>query len=516
MDATAQLALMVKAKRVFESSGTFLSFPLAPMAYPPAVLDFSKALADPKTGAALLEFSRAVNQCPSGPIYLGDSDQYLWEQYDHWLNAMDLAVGDLSPDQKAAYTQARALLTVTDANGLASDSAALSTYKHCRDQYFDALQAYKSAQVTAASAASSATQTQWQTVDEPRMRQAVDQAMSLWQTDGNKDAIEAAQSTVATSEARMPRKVWEGWRNAYNPDLDVYNDAASNSTCAPSGFAPANMGAQPWTTFYLTGPEIQVLKAAASSELQGIFGETGVSTIQSLSFEFRSAAVVRPWFNTALFDARFWKFGDGSPDLSDGGKPPQGAWPAYVSAVVFARNIRVTTTAAALPQALKALPALALPPQTIQMLQTQRLAMIATPAAFKTAAPAAAIAQPALAVVGAAAMRPAGFAPVAAAPIRPMVAPAANPVLRLNTAMTYRGPLPMRPPGPTPVVIGFPPRPPVSPPAPPVIHPLPPAPPPPPASPPALPDDTISILAFICRPLGKAPNPDPALDWSNP
>lgn len=504
MDATAQLALMVKAKRVFESPGTFLSFPLAPMAYPPAVLDFSKALADPKTGAALLEFSRAVNQCPSGPIFLGDSDQYLWEQYDHWLNAMDLAAGDLSPDQKAAYTQARTLLTATDANGLTTDSPTLSTYKHCRDQYFDALQAYKSAQSTAASAASGPAQAQWQNIDEPRLRQAVDQAMSLWQTDGNKDAIEAAQSTVATFEARMPRKVWEGWRKAYNPDLDVFSDAASNSTCAPSGFAPADMGAQPWTTFYLTGPEIQVLKAAASSDLQGIFGETGASTIQSLSFEFRSAAVVRPWFNTAMFDARFWKFADGNPDLSDGGTPSKGAWPAYVSAVVFARNIRLTTTAAA-PQPLKTLPALALQPQTIQMLQTQRLATITTPVAAKAAAPAF-VARPAFAV-GAASMGPVAIAPVAAAPIRPMVAPAANSVLRLNTAMTYRAPLPMR----TPVVVGFPPRPPA--PAP-IVHPSPP--PPPPASSTPLPDDTISILAFICRPLGKAPNPDPALDWSDP
>src|SRR5579859_4003322 len=217
MDATAQLALMVKAKRVFESPGTFLSFPLAPMGYPPAVLDFSKAYADPKTGGALLEFSRAVNQCPTGAIFLGDSDQYLWEHYDRWLNAMALAVGDLSPDQQSAYAQARSLLTVTDANGLTADSPALATYKRHRDQYMDAVQAYKSAQMTAASAPAGTAQAQWHDADEPRLRQAVEQAMSLWQTEGGKAAIEAAQGTVAACEARMPRKAWEAWRNAYNP-----------------------------------------------------------------------------------------------------------------------------------------------------------------------------------------------------------------------------------------------------------------------------------------------------------
>ncbi len=505
MDATAQLALMVKAKGVFESPGKFLSFPLTPMGYPPAVLDFSKAYADPKAGAALLEFSRAVNQCPSGAIFLGDSDQYLWEHYDHWLNAMALAAGDLSTDQQSAYAQARALLTVTDANGLTTDSPALAGYKRCRDRYMDAVQAYKSAQMTAASAPSDAAQAQWHDVDEPRLRQAVEQAMSAWQSEGGKAAIEAAQSTVASCEAQRPRKAWEAWRNAYNPDLDVYNDATSGGSCAPSGFAPADLAAQPWTTFTLTGPEIQALRSAASSELQSIFGETGASAITSLSFEFRSAAVVRPWFNTAIFDARFWKFSDGSPDLSDGGTPPQGAWPAFISSVVFVRNIRVSM-AAAPPQPLQTLPAIAVRPQALQMMQARRVAPIATPA---RAAPPVAAAHPAMVArpvtvaaatpiraVAMAPMRPApALAPAAISGVRPMTAPAASSMLRLNAAMVYRAPMPVPPPAPAP-----PPRP---------VQP-----PPQPVPQPQLPDNTISVLAFICRPLGKAPNPDPALDWS--
>src|SRR5262249_3648455 len=200
MDATAQLALMVKAKRVFESPGTFLTFPLTPMAYPPAVLDFSKALGDPKVGAALLEYSRSVNQCPAGAIFQGDSDQYLWERYDHWLNAMALAGGDLSADQQSGYAQAHALLTVTDANGLTTDSPPLSTYKQFRDRYFDAVQAYKAAQITAGNTPGAAAQAQWHDVDEPRLRQATDQAKGLWETEGRKTAIEAAQNIVATYE----------------------------------------------------------------------------------------------------------------------------------------------------------------------------------------------------------------------------------------------------------------------------------------------------------------------------
>src|SRR5262249_18944054 len=156
--------------------------------------------------------------------------------------------------------------------------------------------------ITAGNTPGAAAQAQWHDVDEPRLRQATDQAKGLWETEGRKTAIEAAQNIVATYEARMPRKVWEAWRSAYNPDIDVYTAPVSAGTCPPPGCAPADIGAQPWTTFVLTDGEIKALTAEASSELQAIFGNTGASGITSLSFEFRSAAVVRPWFNTAVFD----------------------------------------------------------------------------------------------------------------------------------------------------------------------------------------------------------------------
>jgi hypothetical protein len=61
-----------------------------------------------------------------------------------------------------------------------------------------------------------------------------------------------------------------------------------------------------------------------------------------------------------------------------------------------------------------------------------------------------------------------------------------NPALRMNAAIYRSQP-----------IIAFPP----------VTAQSPPAITPPPA------DDKISILAFICRSLPKAPNPDPALHW---
>jgi len=504
MDATAQLALMAKAKIVFERPGTFLSFPaLVPIGFSPAVLDFGKALSDPKVSAALLEFSRAVNQCPMGVIFQGDSDQYLWEHYDRWLNAMSLARDKSSPDQDALYTQAKALVTAQDSHGLTTDSSALANYKQYRDKYLAAEQAYKSAQSSALMSQDAATRAQWQGTDEPRLREAVAKAMADWEANGNKTAIEAAQTKIATYEARMPSKVWMEWRAAYNPDLDLFTDAASNATCGPSGFAPANIFDQPWTNLTLTADEIHGLTVNAPKELQNIFGETGTSQISTISFEFCSAAVVRTWFNSAIADARFWKF-DQDPELSDGAAPPKGAWPAYVAAVVFIRNIRETTVAApqSPPVPVRAMPPLAIRPEVLHTLPVVQPAPVVRSQV---------VARPQVMMMARSAMAaPAAMAVAAPVVVNHPPAPpprsvTVNPALRLGAAI-YRVPVPL---GPSPTA--GPPQPAPQPQPQPAPQPQP-QPQPQPA-PVAHSDDQISILAFICRPLPKLPNPDPALPW---
>jgi hypothetical protein len=86
---------------------------------------------------------------------------------------------------------------------------------------------------------------------------------------------------------------------------------------------------------------------------------------------------------------------------------------------------------------------------------------------------------------------PAVMRPVAAVshPAPPPRTVAMNPALRLDAAI-YRMPTAVQPPAPA------------GQPAPTTPAPTPPA-----------PDDQVSILAFICRSLPKAPNPDPALHW---
>jgi len=68
MDARAQLALMVKAKLVFENPDTFLSFPaLSPLSYAPDQLRFLPAAHDMSVFAECSRLSDVVTPSTAGP-----------------------------------------------------------------------------------------------------------------------------------------------------------------------------------------------------------------------------------------------------------------------------------------------------------------------------------------------------------------------------------------------------------------------------------------------------------------
>ncbi len=357
MDAMAQLALMSKANEVFGGPDVFLSFPaLTPISYAPENLNVSAALSNQQIGHALADLSLNVNSLPTGTLFQGAGDNYLWEAYSQWLNDMVLARDQMTADERAQYDEANALLTVKDANGFSVDSPMFVAYKQYRDAWFSATQNYKNEQVTAINSSDPAVQSRWKDVDEPRLRALVDQASSDWENKGNKADVENAQALKARLEARSPTSAWDEWRSALIPDIDLPTDPYTNMQYAPTLFSPADIFAADWPPFHLSSDEIKHLVWSAPDELRNMFyvGD-GASAITSLSFQFRSAALVRPWLSTDVFKARFWKFRDDTPPLSDGSAVPQGSWPAYISAVVFARNIVMTTQTAPQPQYLQSL-----------------------------------------------------------------------------------------------------------------------------------------------------------------
>jgi hypothetical protein len=521
MDSLAHLALMTKAQLVFAAPDTFLSFPaLSPLSYSPDELSFASGNAlSAQQLRTFAEFSRVTNSLPLGTIFQPPPDAYLWDKYHEVLTTSILASGEPSSDQLTAIGTAQAYLRVTTPDGLQTDSPAVVAYKQYRDAWFKAVQDYKEKQVTAGASTDPKEQTQWKDTDEPALRAKITEAEANWESKGNKAAVEEAQKTATEIASQSPQLIWRDWSSKFIPEIDLQTDPEQN-TFALTGFLPNNAVEQKdWPSFTLAASEITQLAAQAPKELAAIFNDVqGSSQIESISFEYRSVGLERPWLEPKVFSARFWKPTDPSAELSDGSDPPHGEWPAYITAVVFARNIVLRVRTASGPPApvqLRALPSI-----------TQRVEFVAQPSASSStpalkplvaAAPVALRVPPAPPVARPAVMLSAPAAKVTA--VTPMVHAVIAPAATLHTAAPMAAAAVAHPASPaTAAVLRLNPgvfsvkvaHPIITSPSP---TPTPPQPTPPAPSPPPQPTPDVSILAFICKRLPKCPNPDSALKW---
>jgi hypothetical protein len=494
MDAAVRLALMAKAKNVFESDDTFLSFPaLSPLTKSKDWFHLASGhgMTDPELTAAS-EFARIVNGIPDGVLFDGTSEERLWDVYADVLARATVAGGSLSPEEEAARSNAAALLYTTAPDGSQVDSPQLRTYKECRDGVITAQEELRNAEATA-EAAGDAAHTTWLQGEGATLRGDLTQREQDWATRGAKDVVEAALRIEETLAQKGAGAQWTEWRNSFDPKIDLLTDLDKQSY-APTGFVPSDaIDLTEWPTFTLTGEEIASLVASAPAELRSLLGSgTTASDVVSLTFEYRSVALNRPWFNPKVFRARCWKFDAGDPPLSDGAAPPSGRCPAYIAALVLARNINVVTRQAGggvQHMGWRSIPALAqtelqiVPPQHLQVpahvMELHRpadaiksaprlLLQHAGPFGLKLAGVTGVVSPPPATTD----IRRAAFSRLAAADFRVVA----------TTVLTT-------PPHTTPPASDTPPS-----------------------------DtgtrDQVSVLAMICRRLPRSPDPDPALRWS--
>jgi len=502
MDSATQLALMTKAKKVFGADDTFLSFPVSPLPYTKRQLDFfSQNTADDlrQSYINLQAFSTLVNLIPSDEAWLPTETRFLWDVYEKVLNA-DFASSSRTSEEESAYQQALVYLRVPGDGGSWEDSPPVKAYRQHKDAYLLAQQKYVAAKITAECATDSTEKEQWRNVDEPNQRAELDDLQTKWIVAGHKNEVEAAQSKVVSLGARSPIQTWAEWKGRFNRDIDSETGARDASTVYPSFFNPSNAVEEgAWQPFKLSEEEVIALLNEAPAEVRARLGiESTESKVKSLSFEFSSATISRSWFVADALRARFWRFKEPAPVISDGGTPPSGECPAYVTAIVFARKVameqkqavptqpgihsftgfrfpsavidqtRLTRTqpervAPTLPQHIDR-PV----PMMSRIVRDHRAVIAPTPAANVQ--------------IRNAAMRAAVVSPAAARPVTLSASASSLPNLRATSF--YRLPQVSAQPARTP--------------APPT---------------PILQDESIYILAFICKVVPKCPDPDLNLRW---
>ncbi|MGV8845780.1 LysM peptidoglycan-binding domain-containing protein [Tessaracoccus sp.] len=340
MDAFVQLALIEKAKRVFAPDpGVMLSFPLlAPMGYTVAELT---ALSAPSTSAdyvAAGDFARTVNFLPTDMVATS-TERMLWDVYRDVL--MRAEVGDGVKGGREAPA-ADSILYEAGPDGIRVESEEQKSYRRYRDAWIVAREDYAAHKLTGELSDDPAERQRWSDVDEPTLRIVIDAAASAWETLGGRAAIEKAMQDERAAAFRDPEHRWAEWTTAFDPEIDLVTEVTGNQY-APTGFSPLNFADQNgWLTFDLAAAEMRTLVNEAPDMLKRVLADNGGTNIEHVSFEYRSVALVRPWFHSEVLTSGIWRSGDADLQLSDGGDPPTGACPAYASACVFVRNVKVT------------------------------------------------------------------------------------------------------------------------------------------------------------------------------
>ncbi len=190
-------------------------------------------------------------------------------------------------------------------------------------------------------------------------------------------------------------------------------------------------------------------------------------------FEFSAVTLVRPWFSPEVFESRFWRFEDSADLLSDGDCASFGLCPAYATGVVFARNLEIAS--AGRNRAELAFDAAALArARAFEKDETMRPPLdrgessVPPPSSFR---------------INSEPRRTAAAAGLALGPPRP--------------APTFASPAASRPSGALPALARH------SFERAPSAH----------DTRRSFADDTIHVLAFVCKRLARCPDPDPALAW---
>ncbi|MEM7061690.1 MAG: hypothetical protein AAF572_00780 [Cyanobacteria bacterium P01_B01_bin.77] len=340
MDATVQLALMAKAIKVFASDDTFLSFPVTPLQFTSEELNFlsTKSIQD------LKNFSMLVNQIPDGEAWSPVENNCLWDIYEDVLHGVDTQVAwsTRTEEEEIHYQNAIKFLRHQREDGNWENSDAVKLYKHYEDQWFMLNEAYAAVASTAETSEDQSVRENWQQVKKPQFLEEIEKLKHKWINDGFKQEVEEARAIKARLGAKSPGMIWEQWKTDFNPDISSLT-STDGTRFYPSIFFPKNAIEEgSWQPFPLEKEEIKTLLDTTSPESKSRLNISNVkSDVISVSFEFSSAAIDRPWYDSDLFKARFWRFSDEQKQLSDGLTPPTGYCPAYVTAVVFARKVTV-------------------------------------------------------------------------------------------------------------------------------------------------------------------------------
>lgn len=361
MDSRISLALANKLRWLFEREDRFLTYPLG-IGFDYRYLSFMEdltvsGLSPQERLNNKADFARLMNCIPrDNPTYSPDADRMLWTVMKDVLVGADYAASGLTAAEEEQLRAAIDFLTekVTEGGStvLVYSPVVRRYYEH-KTLYDAASMTYLDEKITVESTTGPEgdhLRAQWAAYREKQLRDAIDKAMQDWITLGAKTDVERQQAIQRQLE---PKKYLNLSGQSYLNDLEL--SEIPDVTGNPIGFcttffspADAFEKTTPWTRITLMWAEIDTLIKSAPAPLKAMFG-AGPGTddgIVSITLEYNDVPILRPWFHPEFFDSRSWKMADKSV-VSNGATPRAGLIPAYVTSVLAVRSIAVTRKKAA-------------------------------------------------------------------------------------------------------------------------------------------------------------------------
>ena len=337
MDAKVSLAIYAKIQKIYNDpgAGKFLAFPhLNIYSFSPNTL--SPLLKSDATDAIVslektAEFSRMINTPVVGTFFPEPGhDTYLWDIYEDILDTAEIAESNSSEDEEKTYKKACEVLFATDEYGLKTNTQTYQRYCDFKDRYYVLTEELINLSSSSAS-----------DIELQKKQHEIDNLKIEWASQGCRMDIEKNLAIVKNFEASCPSIVWKELSAAYNKDIALQK-SLSNSQFAPTYLFPFDVLKEDWSKIIIGQEEIASLCNNASAELKSRYPfAEAEDDIQSISFEYRSVLVERPWLNENVFKSKLWRF-PLSKQISYGPGSFKGRFPAYVCALLLSRNFTVT------------------------------------------------------------------------------------------------------------------------------------------------------------------------------
>jgi len=317
-----------------------------------------------------------INNKQFSQFTVANNEGSLSDRYEYILRMSQVMETVLPDDVKQKITKFRGLLQATtkkkdlvtdEEKEITGPSPMVLAYNDRMANYINTALEYNQHRIDAL-AGNDPKDVQYWAINANLLRAKVRAAMDDWITNGYKDDYEEIGAYIDQVQARDMSML----KAQYKDDLEKarLTGLSSGSDFFYTALVPGDfLKSGGWSNYTFDSSDFHShsdshfdasgWSASGSAGFMGIGAHGGASSSSqtssyngsfslehfNLSFQICQTMIVRPWHKNFVV-SKLWRFDPNNPEakgdlVSDGGKPPKGLIPAYPTAAVFIRNLRL-------------------------------------------------------------------------------------------------------------------------------------------------------------------------------